>query len=88
MIMPDGKIDIVNLHESFNEDHEIHMTILHMIKKCLYPKGANGCEVAYDMFRCWKMSDPRVIFIDLYKKFLSVLVLVFGYRTFLRSFIR
>lgn len=61
MYMPNGKIDIVNLHESFNEDKEIHFDFLHMIRKCLYPKGSNACEVAYDLQRCWKVADPKVI---------------------------
>lgn len=58
-ILPDGKIDLVELHESFNEDKEIHFTFLHMIRKCLYPKG-EGCERAYNLNVCFKNADPKV----------------------------
>lgn len=61
MILPDGKIDLVNLHESFNDDKEIHFTFIHMIRKCLYPKG-DGCERAFNLNKCFKQSDPKVSF--------------------------
>lgn len=56
----DGKIDMVAVHESFNEDNEIHMTFIHMVRLCLYPTGANDCEIAYSMHKCWKQKDPKV----------------------------
>lgn len=56
----DGKIDLVVVHESFNEDNDIHLTFLHMVRLCLYPTGANDCEIAYAMHKCWKEKDPRV----------------------------
>lgn len=62
MILPDGKIDLVNLHESFNDDKEIHFTFIHMIRKCLYPNG-DGCERAFNLNKCFKQADPRVSFI-------------------------
>lgn len=58
-IMPDGKIDLVALHESFNEDKEIHFTFIHMMRKCLYPVG-EGCERAYNLNVCFKKADPKV----------------------------
>lgn len=61
MILPDGKIDLVNLHESFNDDKEIHFTFMHMVRKCLYPKG-DGCERAFNLNRCLKQADPKVCF--------------------------
>lgn len=59
MILPNGKIDLVNLHEQFNEDKDIHFTFIHMIRKCLYPKG-EGCERAFNLNSCFKTADPRV----------------------------
>lgn len=56
----DGKVDMVAVHESFNEDNEIHLTFIHMIRLCLYPTGANDCEIAYAMHKCWKEKDPKV----------------------------
>lgn len=61
MILPDGRIDLVNLHESFNDNEEIHLTYIHMIRKCLYPKG-EGCERAFNLNSCFKKADPRVRF--------------------------
>lgn len=61
MILPDGRIDLVNLHESFSDDEEIHLTYIHMIRKCLYPKG-EGCERAFNLNSCFKKADPRVSF--------------------------
>ncbi|XP_055325385.1 general odorant-binding protein 83a-like [Sitodiplosis mosellana] len=61
-IMPDGKIDFVSLHESFNEDKEIHFTFIHMIRRCLYPAG-EGCDRAYNMNVCFKKADPKHYFI-------------------------
>lgn len=58
-ILPDGKIDLVELHESFNEDKEIHFTFIHMMRKCLYPKG-ESCERAYNLNVCFKKADPKV----------------------------
>lgn len=58
-ILLDGKIDLVELHESFNEDKEIHFTFIHMMRKCLYPKG-EGCERAYNLNVCFKKADPKV----------------------------
>lgn len=56
----DGNVDLVAVHESFNEDNEIHLIFLHMVRLCLYPKGANDCEKAYSMHKCWKERDPKV----------------------------
>lgn len=58
--LPDGKVDLVNLHEAFNDDTEIHMTFIHMIRLCLYPKGDTDCERAYYLNKCWKEKDPKV----------------------------
>lgn len=58
-ILPDGKIDLVGLHESFNEDKEIHFTFIHMMRKCLYPAG-EGCERAFNLNACFKKADPKV----------------------------
>lgn len=59
-IMPDGEIDLVALHESFNEDKEIHFTFIHMIRKCLYPVG-DGCARAFNLNSCFKKADPKVL---------------------------
>lgn len=60
LVLPDGKYDLVNLHELFNEDKDIHFTFIHMIRKCLYPKGDDDCQRAYSLHRCWKETDPKV----------------------------
>lgn len=58
-ILPDGKIDLVGWHESFSDNKEIHFTFIHMIRKCLYPKG-DGCERAYNLNACFKAADQTV----------------------------
>lgn len=63
--MEDGKIDFVGLHESFDEDKEIHFTFIHMMRKCLYPAG-EGCVRAYNLNVCFKKADPKVWYIDLW----------------------
>lgn len=56
----DGNVDLVAVHESFNEDNEIHLLFLHMVRLCIYPSGSNDCEKAYSMHKCWKERDPKV----------------------------
>lgn len=55
----DGKVDIVKTHSLFEEDRETHTYVLHMMRLCLYPTGANACEVAYNLHLCWKKADPK-----------------------------
>lgn len=60
-VKKDAKVDLVAVHESFSEDEEIHNIILHMVRLCLYPTGGNDCDLAYNLHKCWKTRDPKVM---------------------------
>lgn len=31
-----------------------------MLDLCMQPQGANECEVAYSLNKCWKLADSKV----------------------------
>lgn len=60
LVDDDGKVNLVRVHEQFEFDDELHMIMMDMMRKCLYPSGANSCEKAFALNQCWKKADPKV----------------------------
>lgn len=60
MVDDDGKVNLVRVHEQFEYDDTIHMIMMNMMRKCLYPEGGDLCEKAFFLHQCWKRADPKV----------------------------
>lgn len=56
-----GNVHLEKVQDEFGDDEGMHKILLNMGKRCLYPKGANGCEKAFWLNKCWKNADPKVI---------------------------
>lgn len=41
-------------------DEEIKQAALTLLRECSKPEGADLCERAFWIHRCWKLSDPKV----------------------------
>lgn len=41
-------------------DDEIRHIADGLLKKCQNPSGADQCERAFSIHKCWKMNDPKV----------------------------
>lgn len=60
MMDTDDKVNLVRVHEVFEYDGQLHMIVINMMRKCLYPQGENMCEKAFFLHKCWKNADPKV----------------------------
>lgn len=41
-------------------DDEIREIANNILKNCKNPEGADPCERAFSIHKCWKMADPKV----------------------------
>lgn len=55
-----GRIHLEKVQDAFGYDEEMHLILLNMGKRCLYPKGDSLCERAFWLNKCWKNADPKV----------------------------
>lgn len=60
MMDPDDKVNLVRVLDVFEYDNHLHMIVINMMRKCLYPQGDNNCEKAFYLHKCWKNADPKV----------------------------
>lgn len=61
VVHDNGNVNLEKVQDAYGNDDEMHVILLHMMKRCLYPKGDNLCEKAYWLNKCWKNADPTVI---------------------------
>lgn len=55
-----GNVHLELVQDAFGDDDEMHLILLNMGKRCLYPKGDSLCEKAFWLNKCWKNADPKV----------------------------
>lgn len=56
----DGNVHLEKVQDAFGDNEEMHLILLNMGKRCLYPKGDSLCERAFWLNKCWKNADPKV----------------------------
>lgn len=56
----DGNVHLEKVQDAFGDNDEMHLILLNMGKRCLYPKGDSLCERAFWLNKCWKNADPKV----------------------------
>lgn len=58
-----GDVHLDIIYNRINEwDDEIKMIMTNILDKCRFrPEGNDTCERAFQMHKCWKTVDPRVI---------------------------
>lgn len=61
VVHDNGNVDLEKVQDAYGDNDEMHLILLNMMKRCLYPKGDNLCEKAYWLNKCWKNADPKVI---------------------------
>lgn len=62
VVHDNGSVNLEKVQDIFGDNDEMHLILLNMMKRCLYPKGDTLCEKAYWLNKCWKNADPTVIF--------------------------
>lgn len=55
-----GHVHLEKVQDAFGDNQEMHLILLNMGKRCLYPKGDTLCDKAFWLNRCWKRADPKV----------------------------
>lgn len=58
---PEERVNIVRVYDLFNKTEET-ITVLNMLRYCLYPEGDNLCEKAFSLNKCWKKADSMVTY--------------------------
>lgn len=74
-----GHVHLEKVQDAYGDSEEMHLILLNMGKRCLYPKGDTLCEKAFWLNRCWKQADPKVSwarFLDCALTLSSVFVIV------------
>lgn len=61
VVHDNGNVNLEKVQDAYGGDWDMHIILLNMMKRCLYPKGDNLCEKAYWLNKCWKNADPVVI---------------------------
>lgn len=56
-----GLVHLEKVQDAYGDNEEMHLILLNMGKRCLYPKGDTLCEKAFWLNRCWKRADPKVV---------------------------
>lgn len=62
-----GNVHLELVQDAYGDDDEMHLILLNMGKRCLYPKGDSLCEKAFWLNKCWKNADPKVYIVLGYK---------------------
>lgn len=55
-----GHVHLEKVQDAYGDNEEMHLILLNMGKRCLYPKGDTLCDKAFWLNRCWKRADPKV----------------------------
>ncbi|KAJ6637804.1 Pheromone-binding protein-related protein 6 [Pseudolycoriella hygida] len=58
VVHDNGNVNLEKIQDAYGDGNEMHLILLNMMKRCLYPKGDNLCEKAYWLNKCWKNADP------------------------------
>lgn len=56
----DPHFDKIQSHVDKMLDDEIKEIVNPLLKACQNPEGADKCERAFSIHKCWKTNDPKV----------------------------
>lgn len=67
-----GFVHLEKVQDAYGDNEEMHLILLNMGKRCLYPKGDTLCEKAFWLNSCWKRADPKVVVILFFVYFFAI----------------
>lgn len=76
VVHDNGSVNLEKVQDAYGDSDEMHLILLNMMKRCLYPKGDNLCEKAYWLNKCWKNADPTVISFFWLRKHILIIFLL------------